>query len=341
MAKLLTHMAMQQLINQVGLKVFITKLVERLELDFKRWDEFCHAARMVAEFPTGVIELMPIYDSLQYSFKYVNGHPGNPSHGLPSICAIGLLSDVTTGHPEVICDMSLLTAIRTACTSALVAKYAANSGASRIGIIGLGAQSEFQVLAHTPYFDLEQLSYFDIDDRATQKFANNMSSIFKNTRACQNAKEVVENSDLIITATSHQDQLGIIREEWIAPGCHIAAIGSDRPDKNEIYADLIRRSHVIVEYFQQTKNEGEIQKLGDSDQAFVSIHQLVSRQVEARHLPSDITLFDSVGYALEDFSALSLVNDLIQTHTNIGINEFLCELKDPKNLVNELSLSGF
>ena len=99
-----------------------------LEKDFGRWHEFLLSPRHATHYPHGVIELMPCADQQFYDFKYVNGHPGNPLIGRLSVVAIGLLSDVVSGYPLMISEMTLLVAFRTAATDVLAVKYLAREG---------------------------------------------------------------------------------------------------------------------------------------------------------------------------------------------------------------------
>ena len=96
----------------------------------------------------GVIELMPICDDEYYAFKYVNGHPYNPQSNKLTVVAVGMLSQVKDGYPLMISEMTLLTALRTAGTSALAARYLAKPNSKVMAMIGTGSQSEFQVIAH-------------------------------------------------------------------------------------------------------------------------------------------------------------------------------------------------
>src|SRR5690606_21277376 len=98
------------------------RMVDYLEADFRRWQDFDKSARTAAHSEVGVIELMPVADATEYSFKYVNGHPGNTRHGLPTVMAFGVLADVDTGMPTVLSELTLTTAMRTAATSVMAAK---------------------------------------------------------------------------------------------------------------------------------------------------------------------------------------------------------------------------
>ena len=133
-----------KIINRVGLNTFYLELIKTLEEDFARWDEFYKSPRHATHYPQGVIELMPISDKQWYSFKYVNGHPSNTHQNKLCVVAVGMLSDAQNGYPLLLSEMTLLTALRTAATGALGAKYLARKNSSNLAIIGTGAQAEFQ-----------------------------------------------------------------------------------------------------------------------------------------------------------------------------------------------------
>ena len=116
---------MMQLINHTGLTQMMIGLSEYIESDFKRWELFDKTPRVASHSTEGVIELMPTSDGEVYGFKYVNGHSKNTKDGLQTVTAFGLLADVTTGYPVLLSEMTLLTALRTAATSAMAANFLA------------------------------------------------------------------------------------------------------------------------------------------------------------------------------------------------------------------------
>lgn len=109
-------------VGAVGADRFMEKLVAFIEQDFLRWKDFDKSARLAAHSDIGVIELMPVADAQQYSFKYVNGHPANTEKGMLTVMAFGVLADVDTGYPVLLSELTLTTALRTAATSVMVAK---------------------------------------------------------------------------------------------------------------------------------------------------------------------------------------------------------------------------
>ncbi len=128
-------------ISKNNLDTLFRSAREHLEEDLARWHEFKKSARHATHFAHGVFELMPCADDRYYTYKYVNAHPANPSLGKLSIAALGMLADVATGYPQLVCDMTILTAIRTAAMSAIAAKHLSKKGSTKLGLIGTGAQS--------------------------------------------------------------------------------------------------------------------------------------------------------------------------------------------------------
>ena len=114
---------MMNIVNAIGPEQMMRELAGYIESDFRRWPEFDKTPRVAAHSHEGVIELMPTSDGHTYGFKYVNGHPVNTKEGLQTVTAFGVLASVATGYPQLFTEMTVLTALRTAATSALVGKY--------------------------------------------------------------------------------------------------------------------------------------------------------------------------------------------------------------------------
>ena len=130
---------MMGLVHHVGIEKMLTNLATEIEADFLRWQAFDKTPRVALHSAIGVIELMPTSDGETYGFKYVNGHPKNTAEGLQTVTAFGVLADVVTGYPKLLSEMTILTAVRTAATSAMVARHLAPEGARTMAMIGNGA----------------------------------------------------------------------------------------------------------------------------------------------------------------------------------------------------------
>jgi ornithine cyclodeaminase len=335
--KILTVTDIQKLIQTIGLEDFYKCIIAALEADFGRWDEFILSSRHATHYPHGVIELMPCADQQLYAFKYVNGHPGNPLKGKLNVVAIGLLSDVATGYPLMISEMTLLTAFRTAATGVLAAKYLAREDAKSLAIIGTGAQAEFQVLAFASFFRLEEVRFYDVDPQAMAKFSKNLVGQPFTLKPCGNIADAVHHADIIITATAAKKRQSLLNIGDIAPGTFIHAMGGDCPGKTELSADFLNHVKVVVEYLPQTLVEGEVQQC-PANRIYAELWKLVGKHKPGRQDDQEIIMFDSIGFALEDYSMLRAVHELATAYQLGTVVPLIPELDDPKNLFGLLDL---
>ncbi|MDR2312348.1 MAG: ornithine cyclodeaminase [Brucellaceae bacterium] len=316
---------MMKLVLKIGIEDFLKELCTYVEEDFLRWEKFDKTPRVASHSHDGVIELMPTSDGNLYGFKYVNGHPKNMKDGLQTVAAFGMLSDVDTGYPVLLTEMTILTALRTAATSAVVAKYLAPENAATMAIIGNGAQSEFQALAFKALLGVKSLRLYDIDPTATEKCKQNLARFGFDIVTCTSAEDAAQGAQIITTVTADKQNATILTDNMIGSGIHINGVGGDCPGKTEMHKDILLRSDIFVEYPPQTRIEGEIQQL-DADHPVIEMWQVMNGTVPGRRDQNQITLFDSVGFATEDFSALRYVHDKLKS---TGLFENLDLLADP------------
>lgn len=326
---------MMQLVHHVGLEKMITQIAGQIEADFKRWESFDKTPRIPAHSPHGVIELMPTSDGEAYGFKYVNGHPKNTSEGLQTVTAFGLLADVYTGYPTLLTEMTMLTALRTAATSALVGSYLAPKSATTMAMIGNGAQSEFQCLAFKAMCGIKSVRLYDVDPNATAKCAANLQGKGLSVVACKSAEEAIEGAQIITTCTADKKYATILTDNMVGPGVHINAIGGDCPGKTELHRDILLRSEIFVEYPEQTRIEGEIQAL-EADHPVTEMWEVMTGKAKGRKDDRQITLFDSVGFAIEDFSALRCIKRAIEGTDFFEPLDMLADPDDPRDLYGML-----
>ncbi len=322
---------MMRLVHHVGIEEMLLGLSDYIEADFKRWELFDKTPRVASHSSEGVIELMPTSDGEVYGFKYVNGHPKNTKDGLQTVTAFGLLADVDTGYPVLLSEMTVLTALRTAATSALVARYLAPKGATTMAMIGNGAQSEFQSLAMKAICGLTSVRLYDTDPAATAKAAANLAGMGLEVVSCRSAEEAMEGAGIITTCTADKQYATILTDNMVGEGVHINAIGGDCPGKTELAAGVLHRSDIFVEYPPQTRIEGEIQQLAD-DHPVTELWQVMTGVAPGRTSSEQITLFDSVGFAIEDFSALRFVRDRIHGTDLFFDLDLLADPDDPRDL---------
>lgn len=319
---------MMKIIGKIGIENILIGIAAYIEEDFKRWQLFHKTPRVASHSDKGVIELMPISDGELYGFKYVNGHPKNVKEGLQTVTAFGVLSEVYTGYPILFSEMTILTALRTAATSAVAAKYLTRKDSKCMAIIGNGAQSEFQALAFKFMLGIDRIRLYDIDPVATKKCINNLKGLGFDITYCHSAREAVNGADILTTVTADKQRATILTDDMIASGVHINAIGGDCPGKTELAKEILLRSEIFVEYSPQTRIEGEIQQLAD-DYPVNELWQVICGECDGRKTPQQITLFDSVGFAIEDFSALRYIRDQLGKPGMSGMYENLDMIADP------------
>ena len=337
--KLLTTDDVSRIVATVGLPALTARLVDYLEADFRRWPEFDKSPRSAAHSDVGVIELMPIADANDYSFKYVNGHPGNAKFGLSTVVAFGALADVATGLPGFISELTLTTAIRTAATSVLAAKVLARPDAKTMALIGNGAQSEFQAIAFHHGLGITEVRVFDVDPAATDKLVRNLAAAAPALRVVRAAStaDAVRGADIVTTVTADKTCATILTPDLIEAGMHLNGVGGDCPGKTEMARGVLERASVFVEFEPQSRIEGELQQM-PADFAVTELWQVLTGAAPGRRTRDEVTLFDSVGFALEDYSALRLLRDCAD---ELGLGRdagLIPALRDPKDLFGEMAM---
>lgn len=322
---------LQTLVRTTGVEHVLRELATYIEADFRRWPSFEKISRLASHSDAGVIELMPTSDGVDYAFKYVNGHPCNVAEGLQTVTSFGVLANVRTGHPELLAEMTITTALRTAATSALAARHLARRDARTMAIIGLGAQSEFQAHGFRALLGIARLRVFDIDSAATAKFMANMVGRGFDITVAATAHEAVLGADIVTTVTADKARNHILSDNMIGAGVHINAVGGDCPGKTELQAAILHRAEIFVEYAPQTRIEGEIQQLA-GDHPVTELWQVMAGQAAGRTSAAQLTVFDSVGFAIEDFSALRYLRDKLFEFGDARRIDLLATPSDPRNL---------
>ena len=326
---------MMKLVHAIGLEKFIADVAAEIEADFARWELFDKTPRVASHSDVGVIELMPTSDGDHYGFKYVNGHPKNMSEGLQTVTAFGLLAEVSSGYPIFMSEMTVLTALRTGAMSAVATKHLADPNATTMAMIGNGAQSEFQCIAMKAVCGINHVRLYDIDSAATAKCAANLAGHGLHITTCKTPEEAIEGAQIITTATADKDMNTILTDNMVGAGMHINAIGGDCPGKTELHRDIVSRSTVFVEYPPQTRIEGEIQQM-DPDHPVVELWEVITGAAKGRQSADEVTLFDGVGFAIEDFSALKYVHNAIKDTPFFEQLDMIADPDDPRDLFGML-----
>ena len=334
----------QELVSRLGAAPMMAAMANFIREDFLRWEQFQKSPRAANHSTVGVIELMPTADAQHYAFKYVNGHPQNPLHGLPTVMAFGVLADVATGYPLLLSELTVTTALRTAATSAMAAQLLARPDSRSMALIGNGAQSEFQAIAFMTMLGITELRLFDVDPAATDKLERNLRALapvegspepLRIVRAGSVA-QAVSGADIVTTVTADKTRATILTLEMIEPGMHLNGVGGDCPGKTELDRRILEQAYhgqtrVFAEYLPQTRIEGEVQQM-PADFPVTELWQVLAGQAPGRQSAQEVTLFDSVGFALEDFSALRYLHHLAQAEGVGSELNLVPRLQDPKNL---------
>lgn len=327
------------IVRRLGISECLRAMADAIHADYLRWQEFDKQARVASHSATGVIELMPVSDGATYAFKYVNGHPSNNRFGLPTVMAFGVLADVATGVPVLLSELTLTTAIRTAAMSVVAARVLARKDATRMALVGNGAQGEFQALAFHHLLGIQEIRLFDTDPAATRKLIANLHKTGLRLIACKSIADAVRGADIVTTVTADKTNAAIITPDMLEPGMHINGVGGDCPGKTELHPDVLRAARVFVEYEPQTRVEGDLQHL-EADFPVTEIWQVLQGHASGRATRHDVTVFDSVGFALEDYSALRFMQDSAR---RLGLGQPLAlipTLADPKNLFGSIRLAA-
>ena len=324
--------ALGRIVSRVGAGRFLSGIAATMREDFRRWESFEKSARLASHSEIGVIELMPITDGERYAFKYVNGHPANAGKGVPTVMAFGVLADVETGFPMLLSEMTLTTAFRTAAASAVAAEVLARPDSRVMGMIGCGAQSEFQAIAFHELLGIDALKIFDIDENAMAKLARNLRDIpgLKVTPVGSSA-DAARGADIVTTCTADKALATVLTPDMVEHGMHINAVGGDCPGKTELHADVLRNARVFVEFEPQSRIEGDIQQLLP-DHPVHELWKAIAGREAGRENDEQVTVFDSVGFALEDYSALRYVHELAIEFGEGEDIELVPDLEDPRDL---------
>jgi len=327
---------LRDLVGTVGLPTMLCALADRMSTAFTHWDAYAKSPRVTHETASGFVELMPVADAQTFAFKYVNCHPGNTALGVPTVAGFGAMMDLETGRPIFLSEMTVLTAMRTAATSLMAARALARQDARTLAIIGNGAQCEFQALAFQHGLGIDALRLYDIDPAATAKVQRNLAWTGLDITACTSAAEAAEGADIVTTCTADLRNARVLTDAMVVPGMHLNALGGDCAGKTELDPAILHRAEIFVEFPPQTRVEGEIQQLAP-DHPVTELCDVLRGAHQGRGSAEDITLFDSVGFAVEDLIALSYCRDMAMETGLCGDLDLLVSPNDCRDLFGVLA----
>ena len=243
--------------------------------------------------------------------KWVNAHPQNSLHNLPSVMAVIIYNDPETGYPLAIMDATRITAYRTGAAAAIASRYLARQNSHTLGIIGAGYQAHTQILAHARLFDLSSINICDISSTAVQRLIKTFPEY--PIKSCS-VKEAAA-SDIVCTLTPSREP--ILKRDWVTPGTHINAVGADAAGKQELEPSILNDAIVVVDDMRQAIAGGEInvpvkKGLFTSSQIYGTLAELVIGAKKGRTDNRAITVFDSTGIAIEDMAVARLIFEKAQ-----------------------------
>jgi ornithine cyclodeaminase/alanine dehydrogenase len=251
------------------------------------------------------------------ALKVVTVYHDNPAkYDLPTTIGTLLLNDPRTGALMAIMDAGFLTAMRTGAASGVATKYLAREDASSLGLFGAGVQARTQLMAVSEVRSIERVTLFDLNEEVREKFAAEMSEqLSVSIEPTDDARSCVEN-DILVAATSSGTP--IFEGAWIKPGTHINGIGSHTPKTRELDTATIQKAKVVADYKSACLAEaGDIilpiqEGAITEDHIYANLGEVIAGQKPGRESADEITLFKSVGLAVQDAATAVKVYALAQ-----------------------------
>ena len=272
--------------------------------------------RQVVPLPEigGRITSMPAYLAADRALgmKVVTYFKDNPRVDLPAILATVQLYSAETGKLVAVLDGTYLTAIRTACASAMATKVLANAETPVLGILGAGVQAQAHVEALSKVRGIKEIRVYSPSGASARKLKEDLQSkVNAAIEPVSSAEDGVRDADLVVTATTAATP--ILDRRWLKPGAHVNAVGSHRPDLRELDAATLKAAKVVVDSREANMSEcGDVLlaiKEGaiDAAHASVEIGEVLAGRKAGRSDRSEITIYKSVGIAIQDVAAAMLV----------------------------------
>jgi alanine dehydrogenase len=258
--------------------------------------------------------------------KIVNVHPRNPvKFGIPTIAALLLLLKPQTGEPIAMLEATWLTKLRTGAVSGVATKWLARKNSRKVGMIGVGAQAPYQLLALREVLArLEKIKIISKTREKSEEFAKKMSKELRiEIQVASTIEELVNDSDVLVTVTPATKPL--VKDSWVREGTHINAIGADAPGKEELDPKLLLRAKIVVDDIEQALHSGEINMpiskgILTKKNIYAELGEIIAKKKKSRVSDKEITLFDSTGLALQDIVVGWLV---YKKALNAGIGKFI------------------
>lgn len=276
----------------------------------------------------GDLRTMPAYLEEQdiTGVKIVNVHPDNPKTGLPTVMALVILNSTETGAPIAVMDGTYLTDMRTGAAGGVAVKYLARKNAKVVGFVGTGNQARTQLMAINEIIDIEEVKITSLSEKSNTNFKAEMEKRTDCEILMKKSIREVCDCDVLVTTTPSREP--IVKNEWIAEGIHINAIGADAAGKEELDPEILKRAKVVVDDIPQASHSGEVnvplsKKLISGKDICCELGEVITGKKKARAKDSDITVFDSTGLAIQDVATANLVYQMaLKENMGIKLQQF-------------------
>lgn len=246
------------------------------------------------------------------SIKLVTVYPDNASRGLPLVNAVLISLDADTGVPELVIEANYLTAIRTGAASGVATDFLAREDSRSLAVIGCGVQGRMQALAVSKVRNLDTIVAYSRNPANVKRYVEEISRMVDaEVMPAKSAEEAVKDADIVCTATTSTQP--VLKREWIRDGTHINAIGSYKPDSRELDTDTVTSSKLVVDSLEACLSEagdliipireGRLKR----ESVHAEIGEIVAGIKPGREYYEEITVFKSVGLAIQDAAMASLV----------------------------------
>jgi alanine dehydrogenase len=260
----------------------------------------------------GEFEVMPsfIEDPPAAACKWVSIREDNERFGLPTVFSILIYTHPETGFPLAICDGSYHTVQRTGAAAAVSAKWLARKDSKVLAIVGAGHMAEGTIETCNEVFDWDEVRVWSRSSSTLDGFAAKYDGRFAfPLRPSTDLERVVTGADVVVTITPAREP--IVRDEWIAPGTHVAAVGADKGGDQELDPRILQRARIFVDDIRQCRTDGEINVplsagLISEDDIAGEIGEVIAGRKPGRTSDDEITVFDSTGIALQDSATVPL-----------------------------------
>ncbi len=261
----------------------------------------------------GEWEVMPSYieEPEAAACKWVSIREENARFDLPTVFSILIYTHPETGFPLAICDGSHHTMMRTGSSAAVSAKWLARKDSKVLALVGAGTVGRGALATCNEVFPWEEIRVWSRNEATLDDFVRGEQPSYPHValRASTDLERVVRGADVVVTGTHARG--GLVQDEWVEPGTHIAALGADLEGEQELDAKILQRARIVVDDIRQCRTDGEInvplrEGLITEEDVAGEIGKVIGGELEGRQSDDQVTVFDSTGIALQDSATVPL-----------------------------------